>query len=183
MPNNKSKSHWRLYEKKCPLPLWQNTVLVQYFIPQRCQLLVLAPSLVWGHLWGANATTHVQKPLKIIWEKVPLLLWQNRVLVQHFSPQRCQLLVLALTLVWGHLCGWNETTQVQKPLNIIWENVPKIRYGRQGLGATLHSPEVPITSVGPDTSMKAPLGMEWDNMSPKTIENYMKKSAHFRMAE
>jgi hypothetical protein len=50
----------------------------------------------------------------------------------------------------------------------------------QGPGATLHSPEVPITSVGSNTSMKAPLGMECNNTSPKTVEDYMGRSAHFR---
>jgi hypothetical protein len=50
----------------------------------------------------------------------------------------------------------------------------------QGPCATLQSPKVPITSVGPNTSMRAPLGMECDNTSPKTIEDYMRKSVLFR---
>jgi hypothetical protein len=50
----------------------------------------------------------------------------------------------------------------------------------QGRGATLQPPEVPITSVGPNTSMKASLGIELDNTSPKTIEDYMRKNALFR---
>jgi hypothetical protein len=50
----------------------------------------------------------------------------------------------------------------------------------QGPGTTLQSPEGPITSVGHDISMRAPLGMEWNNTSPKTIEDYMRKSAYFR---
>jgi hypothetical protein len=29
---------------------------------------------------------------------------------------------------------------------------------------------VPITSVGPDTTMRAPLGMECNNTCPKTIK-------------
>jgi hypothetical protein len=51
---------------------------------------------------------------------------------------------------------------------------------KQGPRAILHSPEVPIISVGPDTSIWAPLQMECHNTSPKTIEDYMRKSAHFR---
>jgi hypothetical protein len=50
----------------------------------------------------------------------------------------------------------------------------------QGPRATLHSPEVPITSIGPDTSMRAPLGMEYNNRSPKNIEDYTRKSVHIR---
>jgi hypothetical protein len=46
----------------------------------------------------------------------------------------------------------------------------------QGPGAILHFPEVPITSVSLDTSMKAPLGMDCNNTSLKAIEDYMKNS-------
>jgi hypothetical protein len=49
----------------------------------------------------------------------------------------------------------------------------------EGPNALLQSPEVPITSLGPDTSIRAPLGLECNNYSPKTIEDYMRKSAHF----
>jgi hypothetical protein len=49
----------------------------------------------------------------------------------------------------------------------------------QGPGATLQSLEVPITSVGPDTSMRAPLGLQCNNISPKTIEDFMRKNAQF----
>jgi hypothetical protein len=52
----------------------------------------------------------------------------------------------------------------------------------QGPCTTLQSPEVPITNVGPNTSMRAPLGMECNNTSPKAIEDYIRKSAHFRYA-
>jgi hypothetical protein len=38
------------------------------------------------------------------------------------------------------------------------------------LGATLHSPEVPITRAGPDTSMRAPLGMDVTTQVPKPLK-------------
>jgi hypothetical protein len=47
----------------------------------------------------------------------------------------------------------------------------------QDPGATFHSLEVLITSVGNNTSMRAPLGLECNNTSPKTIEDYMKNSS------
>jgi hypothetical protein len=50
----------------------------------------------------------------------------------------------------------------------------------QGPGATFLFLEVPITSVGPNTMLRAPLGLECNNTSPKTIEDYMRKSAQFR---
>jgi hypothetical protein len=50
----------------------------------------------------------------------------------------------------------------------------------QGPRVILHPPKMPIISVGPDTSIWAPLRMECHNTSPKTIEDYMRKSAHFR---
>jgi hypothetical protein len=45
----------------------------------------------------------------------------------------------------------------------------------QGPGATLQSLEVPITTVGPDTSMRAPLGLQCINTSPRIIEDFMRK--------
>jgi hypothetical protein len=51
---------------------------------------------------------------------------------------------------WGHLREWNETTQVQNPLKIIWEKVPNSAMAENGLGATFHSLEVPQQGVGPD---------------------------------
>jgi hypothetical protein len=127
MQLHKSNNHRRFYEKKCPVPLWQNKVLVQHCSPWRCQLLVSAPTLVWGHLWGCNATTQVQQPSKILWEEVP-----------------------------------------------------SSAMAEQGPGATLQSLEVPITSVGPDTSMRAPLGLQCNHTSPTTIEDFMRRSAQFR---
>jgi hypothetical protein len=44
-----------------------------------------------------------------------------------------------------------------------------------GPGAILQSLEVLVTSVGPDTSMRAPLGLQYINTSPKTIEDFMRK--------
>jgi hypothetical protein len=49
----------------------------------------------------------------------------------------------------------------------------------QCLGATFHSLEVPITSICPDTILRPPQGMECNNTSPKTIEDYMRKNAQF----
>jgi hypothetical protein len=48
-----------------------------------------------------------------------------------------------------------------------------------GPRAILHSPEVPIISVRPNTSMRVALRMECNNTSPKTIKDCMRKSAHF----
>jgi hypothetical protein len=53
----------------------------------------------------------------------------------------------------------------------------------QGPRAILHSPKVPIISVGPDTSIWAPLRMECHNTSPKTIEDYMRKVPTSAMAK
>jgi hypothetical protein len=50
----------------------------------------------------------------------------------------------------------------------------------QGSGTTLQSLEVPMTSVGPDTSMRAPLVLQCNYTSPTTIEDFMKRSAQFR---
>jgi hypothetical protein len=50
---------------------------------------------------------------------------------------------------------------------------------QQGLGESSQSPKVPITSVGPDTTIRAPLGKECNNTCPKTIEDYMRNSASF----
>jgi hypothetical protein len=47
----------------------------------------------------------------------------------------------------------------------------------------LHSPKVPTISVGPITGMGAPLGSECNNTCPKTIKDYMGKSATSAMAE
>jgi hypothetical protein len=49
----------------------------------------------------------------------------------------------------------------------------------QGLGATFHFLEVPQQGVGSDTFFRPPQGMECNNTSPKTIEDYMRKSARF----
>jgi hypothetical protein len=49
----------------------------------------------------------------------------------------------------------------------------------QGPGAAFYSLEVPITSVGNDTMLRAALGLECNNTSPKTIEDYMRKSTQF----
>jgi hypothetical protein len=73
MQQHKSKIHWRLYEKKCPVRLWQNRPLVQHFVPWRCLKKVSAPMASCGQLRKWNATTQVQNPSKIIWKKVPNL--------------------------------------------------------------------------------------------------------------
>jgi hypothetical protein len=127
MQQYKSKNHWRLNEKKCPVWLWQNKVLVQYFISWRCQ-------------YKASV------------------------------PRAC----------WGHLREWNATTQVQKPLKIIWEKVPNSAIAEQGPSATFYLLEVPIQGLGTEGLLRPPQGMECHNTSPKTIEDYMRKSAHFR---
>jgi hypothetical protein len=49
----------------------------------------------------------------------------------------------------------------------------------EGPNALLQSPEVPITSLGPDTSIRAPFGDECDNTSLKIIKDCMRESAHF----
>jgi hypothetical protein len=54
------------------------------------------------------------------------------------------------------------------------EKSAHFRSGRIGSWYNTSFPAVPITSVGEDTSMRAPLGMECNNTSPKTIEDYMR---------
>jgi hypothetical protein len=49
----------------------------------------------------------------------------------------------------------------------------------QGLTTTFQYLEVPIISVGPDTMLRPPLGLENQLSSPKTIEDFVKKSAEF----
>ena len=49
----------------------------------------------------------------------------------------------------------------------------------QGPNATFQHLEVPITSVSPDTMLRAPLGLECNNTSLKTIEDFVKKTAQF----
>jgi hypothetical protein len=71
MQQHKSKIHWRLYEKKCPIQLWQNKVLEQHFIPSKSPNKVSALTTTWSHLRKWNVTTQVQNPSRIIWEKVP----------------------------------------------------------------------------------------------------------------
>jgi hypothetical protein len=58
--------------------------------------------------------------------------------------------------------------------------MPNSAMAEQGPGTTLQSLEVQFTSVGPDTSMWAPLGFQCNHTSPTTIEDFMKKSAEFR---
>jgi hypothetical protein len=67
----KSKIHWRLYEKKCPIRLWYNKGLVQHFIPWRCLNKVSVPTASWIQLREWNTTIQVQNPSKIMWRKVP----------------------------------------------------------------------------------------------------------------
>jgi hypothetical protein len=50
---------------------------------------------------------------------------------------------------------------------------------KQGPSSTFQQLEVPSTSVGSDTSMRPPLGMENQLTSPKTIEDLVKKSVQF----
>jgi hypothetical protein len=47
----------------------------------------------------------------------------------------------------------------------------------QGFSMIFQQLEVPITNDGPHTSMRPPLGMENQLTSPKTIEDFVKKSA------
>jgi hypothetical protein len=49
----------------------------------------------------------------------------------------------------------------------------------QGPSSTFQHLEVPITSVGPDIILRAPLGLENQLTSPKTTEDFVKKSAQF----
>ena len=49
----------------------------------------------------------------------------------------------------------------------------------QGLSATFQHLEVPITSIGPDTMLRPPMGLENQFSSPKNIEDFAKKSTQF----
>jgi hypothetical protein len=94
----------------------------------------------------------------------------EKVLVQHFSPRRCPNTSVSLDTSMRAPLGWNATIQVQKPSKIIWEKVPTSTMAELDLGATLHSPEVPITRAGPDTSMRAPLGMDVTTQVQKPLK-------------
>ena len=47
----------------------------------------------------------------------------------------------------------------------------------QGPSATFQSLEVPQLVVGPNGSLRPPQGMECNNTSPKSIENYLRENA------
>jgi hypothetical protein len=49
----------------------------------------------------------------------------------------------------------------------------------QGPGATFHSLEVPQQGVAPDTLFRSPQSIESNNTSPKSIEDYVRRSAQF----
>jgi hypothetical protein len=55
--------------------------------------------------------------------------------------------------------------------------VPSSAIVEHGPRATFHSLEVPQQGVGPDTLLRQPQEMECNNRSPKSIEDYMRKSA------
>jgi hypothetical protein len=46
-------------------------------------------------------------------------------------------------------------------------------------GATFHSLEVPIHSLSTEAMLRPSQGMECNNISPKSIEDYMRESAQF----
>jgi hypothetical protein len=112
-------------------------------------------------------------------KKCPVWLWQNKVVLQHFIPLRFQLLLSSTTLGWGHLGELNVAGWLQNPLRIIWEKVPSSAMAEQGRPTTFHSPKVPITTVVHDTRLRLPRGMEYYRTTPKSIEDYTRKSAQF----
>jgi hypothetical protein len=57
--------------------------------------------------------------------------------------------------------------------------MPSSAMAEHGPGATFHSLEVPQQGVGLDTLLRPPQEMECNNTSPKSIEDYMRKSAQF----
>jgi hypothetical protein len=57
--------------------------------------------------------------------------------------------------------------------------VPNSAMAKQGRLATFHSPEVPITTIVHDTRLRPPKGMECCRMTPKSIEDYIRKSIQF----
>jgi hypothetical protein len=48
-----------------------------------------------------------------------------------------------------------------------------------GSSATFQHLEVPIHSLGAEAMLRPPQGMECNNSSPKTIEEFVKKCAQF----
>jgi hypothetical protein len=70
-----------------------------------------------------------------------------------------------------------KVSQVQKSLKILWKKVPSSAIAEQDPSATFQHLKVPITSVDPNTMLKPPLGLENQLTSPKTIEDFVKKSA------
>jgi hypothetical protein len=143
-------------------------------------LLVSAPTLVRGQLLGWNATTQVQKPLKIIWEKLPTSAMAKEDLGATLHSPEVPITSVGPNTSMRALCWIECDKRSLKTIEDYMEKVPTSAMEEEGPGPTLHTPEVPITSVGPDTSKRAPLGMECNNPTPKTIEDYMKKSAYFR---
>jgi hypothetical protein len=66
MQQHKSKNHRRLYEKECPVRLWQNKVMLVDFISSGWPQHASAPKhvLTTSRTW--NAPSEVEKPSKII---------------------------------------------------------------------------------------------------------------------
>jgi hypothetical protein len=54
---------------------------------------------------------------------------------------------------------------------------------KQGSSAAFQHLEVPIHSLGAEAMLRPPQGMECTNISPKTIEEFVKKRTQFRMAK
>jgi hypothetical protein len=57
--------------------------------------------------------------------------------------------------------------------------MPSSAMAEQRPGATFHSLEVPIHSLGTKAMLRPSQGMECNNTSPKSIEDYMRESAQF----
>jgi hypothetical protein len=57
--------------------------------------------------------------------------------------------------------------------------VPSSAMAKQGRPTTFHSPEIPNTIVVHDTRLRPPRGMECCRTTPKSMEDYMRKSAQF----
>jgi hypothetical protein len=72
---------------------------------------------------------------------------------------------------------WNAAIQVEKPSKIIWERVPSSAMAEQGHAGGFHLLRVASTCFGSEAYIGHLQERECTNTNPKTIENYMKKSA------
>jgi hypothetical protein len=185
MHKHRSKNHWRLYERKCPVRLWENKVLLQHFISWKCPYTPSVPRGCWATSKRGNAPRQVPKPLTHIWEKVPSLASaamakQGPTVAFHLMEVPTH--PLGTEGVLSHLQEVKCSNTSPKPLTHIWEKVPNsasAAMAKQGPAAAFHLLEVPIHPLDTEGMLRHIQEVKCSNTSPKTIDAYMRKSAQF----